>query len=459
MIRRSLAWIAAATQGRLVGADVAIAGVATDSRRVPAGALFVALRGERFDAHDFLAQAREHGAAAALVERVVDIDLPQVVVADTGRALGELARAARTASTARVVGITGSNGKTTVKTLLAAILERHGRTHVNAGNLNNEIGLPLSVLAMPEDTQFAVFEMGAGKPGDIAYLVDIARPSIALVNNVAPAHLERLGSLRGVAETKGAIYEGLPADGIAVINADDAFAGYFAERAAGRRVLRYGVDLSADVNAQRIGQGRFELVTPIGAIGVALPLPGRHNVLNALAASALALALEVPLETIRDGLQAAPTVQGRLLRHALPGGAVLIDDSYNANPGSFAAAIAILAAEHGETILVMGDMGELGTESEVLHAQTGALARRSGIGRLHAVGMRSAAAVQAFGPGAMHHADQTALIASLRGLVGPDTVLLVKGSRSAAMDRVVRALLDDGSSGGDAATQEARHVA
>ncbi|ANB16587.1 UDP-N-acetylmuramoyl-tripeptide--D-alanyl-D-alanine ligase [Dokdonella koreensis] len=459
MLTQSLQRIAAATHGTLVGADRTVGAVATDSRRAQAGALFVALRGERFDAHDFVAQAAANGAVAALVERPLAIDLPQVLVADTERALGDLARAARLASRARVVGITGSNGKTTVKTLVAAILERHGRTHVNAGNLNNEIGLPLSVLAMPDDVEYAVFEMGAGKPGDIAYLVDIARPDIAVVNNVAPAHLERLGSLRGVAETKGAIYAGLPADGTAVINADDAFAGYFAGLAGTRRILRYGLDLSAEVNAQRIGSGRFELCTPAGTVEVALPLPGRHNVLNALAASALALALAVPLETIRAGLEAAPPVQGRLLRHRLADGAVLIDDSYNANPGSFAAAIAILAAEHGETVLVMGDMGELGTDSEALHAQTGTLARRSGIGRLHAVGPRSAAAVQAFGPGAMHHADQATLIAALRGLLRHDTVLLVKGSRSSAMDRVVRALLDDESGSEGAKAEETRHVA
>ncbi|HSN00197.1 MAG TPA: UDP-N-acetylmuramoyl-tripeptide--D-alanyl-D-alanine ligase, partial [Rudaea sp.] len=237
------------SKGALYGADIEVRGVFTDTRKPVAGGLFVALKGEHFDAHDFVAQARQGGAAAALVARPVAVDLPQVVVADTQLALGDLASAVRAQCRARVAGITGSNGKTTVKTLLASILSVCGKTHLNAGNLNNEIGLPLSILAMPEDAQFAVFEMGAGKPGDIEYLAAIARPEIAVVNNIAPAHLERMGSLEGIAETKGAIYAALPAHGTAVINADDAFADYFAGVAGTRRVLRFGIEHAADVRA------------------------------------------------------------------------------------------------------------------------------------------------------------------------------------------------------------------
>ncbi len=452
-----LADVAVWTKGALHGADTVVNDVFTDTRKPVAGAIFVALKGKNFDAHDYLAQAKAGGAAAALLARPADVDLPQVVVADTLLALGDLASAIRAQRRARVAAITGSNGKTTVKTLLASILAQCGKTHVNAGNLNNEIGLPLSILAMPEDTQFAVLEMGAGKPGDIAYLAAIARPEIAVVNNVAPAHLERMGSLDGIAQTKAAIYAALPAHGSAVINADDSFADYFAGMAEARRVLRFGIERAADVRAQIRSTGahsEFALITPGGRIDVNLPLPGRHNVMNALAAAALALAFEAPLAAIKQGLETAAPVAGRLIRHAMPGGWTLIDDSYNANPGSAAAAIATLAAEPGETWLVLGDMRELGADADKLHAQIGALAKQSGIAHLYTVGERSAHASAAFGANARHFASQEELGAALAATVHPDTVVLVKGSRGSAMERVVRALLGNGNDRGGA-----RHAA
>lgn len=458
MLNARLSDIAKWSGGRLHGADLTVLDVSTDTRTIGEGALFVALRGERYDAHDFAAVARERGAAALLVERELEVGLPQIVVADSLIALGEIARALRAQRHARVVGITGSNGKTTVKTLLASILTKHGRTHLNAGNFNNEIGLPLTLLAMPADSAYAVLEMGAGKPGDIAYLAGIAQPDVAVVNNVAAAHLERMGSLQGVAETKGAIYRALPADGVAVINADDAFAEYFGVLAAPRRTIRYGLlrraEVSAGLELDAPFDGRFRLLTPGGGIDVALPLPGRHNVMNALAASAAALALGVPLATIKAGLEAAPNVAGRLLRRTHSSGAIVIDDSYNANPGSFAAAIAILADEPGQRLLVMGDMGELGTDASRLHAEIGALAKRNGIQRLLGVGRLSRAAVDAFGPGATHYDDQIALIEALRGELRAGVVALVKGSRSSAMDRVVHALVEDANGNGGA-----RHAA
>jgi UDP-N-acetylmuramoyl-tripeptide--D-alanyl-D-alanine ligase len=458
MLNLRLADIAKWTGGCLLGADVDIGAVSTDTRTLQTGALFVALQGERHDAHEFAAVARERGAAALLAMRESAVDLPQVIVDDTRIALGELARAVRARSHARVVGITGSNGKTTVKTLVASILERHGRTHVNAGNLNNEIGLPLTLLAMPEDTEYAVLEMGAGKPGDIAYLARIAQPDVALVNNIAAAHLERMGSLQGVAETKGAIYRALPADGVAVINADDAFAEYFSRISGARKSLRFGLlrraEISANLDPEVNADGHIRLLTPNVSTEVALPLAGRHNVMNALAASAVALALGVPLATIRAGLEAAPPVAGRLARHVHASGAIVIDDSYNANPGSFAAAIATLAGEAGERVLVMGDMAELGRDAERLHADVGALAKRSNVQRLRAVGVLSRAAVDAFGGGALHYPDQAQLIDALRKELRGGVVLLIKGSRSSAMERVVDALLDRvDCSGGE------RHVA
>ncbi len=451
MLSFDLADVVRWCSGRLLGANVRIDAVSTDTRTLTAGALFVALRGELHDAHAFAATARANGAAALLVERELAVDLPQVIVADTLVALGELAHGVRMRHDVRVVGITGSNGKTTVKSLLAAILARHGRTHASSGSFNNEVGLPLTLLAMPADCQYAVLEMGAGKPGDIDYLVRIARPGVGLVNNVAPAHLERMHDLDTIAATKGALYAGLPADGIAVINADDAYAEYFADLAGTRRIVRFGFAERCEIGARFADaqQGRrFTLVTPAGECAVELALPGLHNIGNALAASALAFALDVPLATIKAGLEAAVPVPGRHVRFTLASGAVLIDDSYNANPGSFAAAIATLAAETGTRVLVVGDMLELGADSERLHAELGAQARRSGIERLHAVGALSRAAVAAFGAGATQHADQDSLVSALEAELHAGVIALVKGSHGSKMDRVVRALHGPAANGG-----------
>lgn len=436
--------IAMWTHGHLSGDDAAVGGVAIDTRKLKPGDLFVAFKGERVDGHDYLAQAQAAGAAGALVARKVDSPLPQVLVDDVEAALGDLASAVRAQRHARVIGITGSNGKTTVKTLVASILALHGRTHVNTGSFNNEIGLPLTLLAMPEDAEYAVLEMGAGKPGDIAYLAAIARPDIGLVNIIAPAHLERMGSVEGVAETKGALYQALPADGVAIINADDAFAGFFAGLAGGRRVLRFGLEREADVGAEnvepRADGSRFVLVTPQGKAEVDLTLPGRHNVGNALAAASIALALDVPLGTIVAGLEQARAVTGRLRRIVLSSGGTLIDDSYNANPSSMAAAIDTLALAQGERWLALGDMAELGADARALHAGVGAKARECGIERLFAVGPLSAAAVEAFGAGGEHFADQASLIAALKSGLHGGVTCLVKGSHSAGMEQIVKAL-------------------
>lgn len=439
-----LAAIALWTRGQLFGADTEVAGVAIDTRRLQPGELFAAIPGERVDGHDYVAQAAAQGASAALVTRRVEADIPQVLVNDTQLALGDLASAARAQRDVRVIGITGSNGKTTVKTLTASILARHGRTHVNIGNYNNELGLPLTLLAMPEDTEFAVLEMGAGKPGDIAYLAGIARPDIGLVNTIAPAHLERMGSVEGIAETKGALYAALPSDGVAIINADDAFASFFSGLAGTRRQLRFGLQQSADLTATQIEHdltaSRFMLHTPQGETLIRLPLPGRHNVANALAAAAIALALEVPLATIALGLEHVPGVAGRLHAEHMPGDWLLIDDSYNANPGSFGAAIETLALATGERWLVMGDMAELGPQARTLHASIGARAAQAGLERLFAVGPLSAAAVEAFGATGTHFADKAALAEALRRQLHAGVSCLVKGSRSSGMEQVVAAL-------------------
>ena len=449
MLSMPFSEVALWAHGTLYGHDVPLRGVGTDTRQLAPGMLFVAIRGERVDGHDFLAQASAAGAAGALVaRRVPAAQLPQVRVADTLAALGDLASAVRARSSVQVVGITGSSGKTTVKNLCAAILEGVAPTHATAGNQNNEIGLPLSLLNMRDDARYAVLEMGAGKPGDIAYLAGIARPYVALVNNVAPAHLERLGSIEGVAETKGAIYAALPADGIAVINAEDAFAGYFTAQAGTRNVLRFGLVADADVRAgdvhSDLAGSRFELITPAGRATVMLPLPGLHNVRNALAAAALAHALEVAPPQIAAGLARAGAVGGRLARRVMPGGWTLIDDSYNANPGSVTAAIETLALAGGETWLVLGDLAELGPGASALLAELGRKARTAGIARLWTVGRLSAEASRAFGHAARHFDDQAALAAALRAELHAGVTCLVKGSRSAAMERVIDQLEQEG---------------
>ena len=443
-----LSQVARWVEGRHLGDDVEITSVATDTRTLVPGALFVALRGERQDGHALAAQAQAAGAVALLVHREVDGPLPQVLCADTQEALGELAAGLQQARSAVVVAITGSNGKTSVKTMVHGILARAGLAYANPGNFNNEIGLPLAVIAAPEDARFAIYEMGAGQPGDIAYLASIAPPQVSLVNNVMPAHMERMGSLLGIAETKGAIYEALPDDGVAVLNADDTFAPWFAQRIGARRTLRFGLENDADVRGTGLRHDadgvRFRLHTPAGAADVALPLPGRHSVMNALAAAALALAAGASLDNVVAGLQDARPVPGRQIPHPLRSGAVLVDDSYNANPGSVAAAIAALVQGGGPAWLVLGDMKELGEGAPLLHADIGAQAKRAGIARLWTVGELSAEAARAFGDGALHFNDQPALVAALSPALQAAPAglrCLVKGSRSSAMDKVVATLL------------------
>lgn len=459
MKRLPLSLLAHWAGGELIGDDLVIGSLTHDTRTLVPGSLYVALRGERFDGHDFAYDASMRGTAAVLVDHEVKVDVPQVVVPDTQLALARIAAGLQRDRVEKAVAITGSNGKTSVKTLVVSILQRAGVTYFNPGNRNNEIGLPMAVIDGPDDADFSVYEMGAGKPGDIAYLTDIVTPEVALVNNIAAAHLERMGSLLGVAETKGAIYDALPADGTAVINADDAFAEYFASRVPDRRILRFGLDATADLTARDIRAtadgSDFVLVAPHGEVAVSLQLPGRHNVLNALAAAGVAMACGVSLAIIADGLSAAQPVAGRQVARTLPNGAVVIDDSYNANPGSLIAAIETLAAASrqagGEGWLVLGDMRELGADEQALHAEMGARAKAAGLRRLYTLGPLSAAAAAAFGEGAHSFQDHASLADALRADLRPGVRCLVKGSRGSAMDRIVAALLSTG--------EDASHVA
>ncbi len=442
----SLARLADRIGGRYHGDDRPFRGVSTDSRRIEPGELFVALKGPSFDGHDFIAQAEAAGCAAVMVERDVETPLPRIEVADTRVGLGRLAAAWRSQFRLPLIAVTGSNGKTTVKEMLAAILRRQGPVLATQGNLNNDIGVPLTLLRLASEHRTAVVEMGANHPGEIAWLTELARPTVALITNAAAAHLEGFGSLEGVARAKGEIYGGLEEGGIAVINADDPFAGLWRGLNRERKVVTFGLEQEADVSAEWEGGtdgSRLELHTWRGEEHVALPLAGRHNVMNALAATAAALAAGVELSAIREGLEAMTPVAGRLEHKRTAGGIPIIDDSYNANPASLGAALKVLAMAEGVRCLVMGDMGELGEEAVWLHQRIGEMARTEGIDRLYAVGELSRAAVLAFGSGGRHFDDREALIAALRKDLQKGMTVLVKGSRSMRMEQVVNALMDE----------------
>ncbi|WJW75012.1 UDP-N-acetylmuramoyl-tripeptide--D-alanyl-D-alanine ligase [Thiohalobacter sp. IOR34] len=433
----------------LVGADVRFAGVSTDSRSLEPGNLFVALVGERFDGHAYLQQAAERGAAAAAVSRELNPVLPLLRVADTRRALGELAGHWRRRFDLPLVAVTGSNGKTTVKEMTAAILGVGRRVLATRGNLNNDIGVPLTLFRLDGRHQAAVIEMGANHPGEIALLTGIAAPSVALITNAAPAHLAGFGDLAGVAEAKGEIFAGLGPHGVAVINADDRFAPRWRALAAGHEILDFGLEAPAAVSAdwRPVEAGsELRLRTPQGRVELRLPLPGRHNVMNALAATAAALAAGAGLDEVQQGLSGLRAVAGRLRFLAGRQGARLIDDSYNANPASLGAALEVLRAQPGEHWLVLGEMGELGGDARALHAEAGRQARASGVSRLFGLGPLAAEAVRAFGAGARMYDALDALLEDLGAALDPDKTVLVKGSRSMRMERVVEALAAEGGS-------------
>jgi UDP-N-acetylmuramoyl-tripeptide--D-alanyl-D-alanine ligase len=453
--------LAGATGGRPCGLNVRCNGIATDTRSLMPGDLFVALCGPRFDGHDFLAEARRRGAVAALVSREVEAGLPTVTVEDTLVALGRLAGWWRGRFAVPVAAVTGSNGKTTVKEMLARILSGLGAGVVTRGNLNNEIGVPMTVLGLNSGHRYAVIEMGARAPGDIAWLAAIVRPEVAVVTNAASAHLAGFGDLAGVARAKGELFTGLPADGIAVINEDDPHAAGWRAMAGDRRIIGFSAERPADVFADAIvadgnGACAFDLHLPQGQARVALRVPGRHNVMNALAAAAVACGMGATLEQVVAGLQAMGGVPRRLqLRPGVHDSRVL-DDTYNANPDSMAAALDVLAAcgQGGEKILVLGDMGELGDAARQLHERIGRKARAVGVDGLHAFGTLTEAAAAAFGAGAQHYADREALIRGVRETLrarvgGGSATVLVKGSRVMCMERVADALAVDGVGGSD----------
>jgi UDP-N-acetylmuramoyl-tripeptide--D-alanyl-D-alanine ligase len=443
MMAMQLSEAARVLDGRCSGADVDFRGISTDTRKLVPGSLFFALQGPNFDGHAYVETAREQGAAAAAVSRRCESSLPQVAVGDTRLALGRLAAHWRSRFDLPVIAVTGSNGKTTVRAMTASILSRCGRTLSTQGNLNNDIGLPLTLARLDAADEFAVLEMGANHAGEIDYLAGIAQPSIAVVTNAGPAHLEGFGDLAGVARAKGEVFARLAPDGLAVINADDAFAPLWREHAGHCQTIEFGLSADAPVTATWHGDAtgsEVSLVTPQGGADLRLPLPGRHNVMNALAATAVAQAAGAGLDTIRAGLESLQPVTGRFNTHALAGGVVLIDDTYNANPESLQVALDVLAQAQGETWLVLGDMGELGQTAAELHAAAGECARAAGVHRLYGLGELAAAAVRRFaGPGGCF-ADMDTLLAALRADLSGPVHILVKGSRRMRMERVISAL-------------------
>ena len=440
---------ARAVGGTLEGDSVRFSAVTTDSRAVAANDLFVALKGERFDGHAYLPEAQRRGAIAAMTSRVVPLQPPmaQVVVDDTRLGLGRLAASWRSRFALPLVALTGSNGKTTVKEMLAAILAaRDGdRSLVLAteGNLNNDIGMPLTLLKLREQHRHAVIEMGMNHEGEIDYLTRIARPTVAVVNNAQRAHVGILGSIEAIARAKGEIYAGLPASGTAVINDDDAFANYWKGLNRGRRIVTFGFASSATVRG-RLDGAALRVRLPDDEFAVTLQVSGEHNMRNALAACAAAFALGIAVADMREGLAGFAGVPGRLQRRRTRGGCWLIDDTYNANPESMKAAIRVLAAQGGRRVLVMGDMGELGPGSADLHAEVGVFAREAGIDALLALGNDSREAARAFGENAQSFDDIDGVIGAARAACAEGTTLLVKGSRFMQMERVTDALAAEG---------------
>lgn len=446
MMRMSLQQLQGIVGGELHG-SASFDAVSTDTRSLRAGELFIALQGPNFDGNAFVPQAQAAGACAALVSAATGSELPTLRVADTRRALGQLGAWNRAQSQACVVALTGSQGKTTVKEMTAAILARRAEVLYTQGNLNNDIGAPLTLLRIGPQHRFAVIELGANAGGEIAYTTALTRPDIALINNVAATHIEGFGSLQGVALGKAELWQGLPSQGIAVVNLDDPNVVAHVPSAqpqvgislAGNSAAAYRV---SDIESEGLLGSTFMLHTPQGSSRVQIHVPGRHNVGNALAAAALAMEAGASLADVVAALDTTHGAKGRLKVRSGLHGSVIIDDSYNASPSSFRAAIDVLAEQPGLRIVVAGDMGELGEEREAAHRELGEYAAHRGIDCLFGTGVLSALAVQAFGHQAVHAADCTQLVAKLLPLLAPGVSVLVKGSRSAGMERVVKQLTE-----------------
>ena len=449
MISMSLSKAAVAINAKLIGEDVIFSGCSTDSRTIAAGNLFIALKGENFDGHDYVSLAEDKAASSLMLEQEVSSTKPILQVEDTRKAMGLLAKSWREEISIPLVAITGSNGKTTVKEMVSSILSEISNVHATSGNLNNDIGVPLTLFGLDKKHQYAVIELGANHPGEIEWLTSIARPNVAVITQCAPSHLEGFGSVEGVAKAKAEIYSGLQSSGTAIINADDDYADYWRKSSEHLNQLGFGIKSEhADVCAKNIkiltenASVQFELICAQGSVEIFLPLSGEHNVMNALAASACCLSLEVSLMTIKKGLENMSPVKGRLQIKTGKQGSRIIDDTYNANPASLAAALRVLSHYSGTRYLVLGDMGELGDAATQLHKDAGKLAKQLGIDKIFTLGELSINTLQGFGSDSFYFESHDELIDDLLNHLDADATILIKGSRAMCMEKVVNALTE-----------------
>ncbi len=450
-MKLSLSTIAQAVNGKLIGNDCDINAVSIDTRSLQTGDLYIAIKGKNFDGHSFIDNAEQAGAGALLLEQAANSALPQVIVADSHLALAELAGFWRKQIAVKVAGVTGSNGKTTVKEMIAAIFATQGTTLSTQGNLNNDIGVPLTLLKLDESHRYAVIEMGANHPGEIAYTSQYAQADVSVINNVGAAHIEGFGDINGVAKTKGEIIQSLAQSGVAVLNSDDAFYHFWRRLAGDRKTVSFGFAADADFHADNIqtrltNQGfttRFDLQTGADNVSIELHLAGAHNVKNALAAAAVAMQFGISLQDIKQGLEQLQPVTGRM--QALVGrkGNIVIDDTYNANPSSLSAALDAVADCDGEVWLALGAFGELGPDSPAIHKQMGEMIKAKAVKRLFATGDLAKNTVEGYGDGGEFFDSQEQLIDALTAAVTGKETVLVKGSRAQKMENVVAAMVNN----------------
>ncbi|MSR16186.1 MAG: UDP-N-acetylmuramoyl-tripeptide--D-alanyl-D-alanine ligase [Methylococcaceae bacterium] len=448
-MKMKLSEIAACVNGKLIGKDVLANGVSIDTRTLQTGQIYVAIVGQLFDGHDFVELTEKAGAIAVLTHKKLETNLPQIIVSDTHLALAELAGAWREKMDLNIIGVTGSNGKTTIKEMLAAILSVNNSVLFTQGNLNNDIGVPLTLLKISPEHRYAVIEMGANHAGEIAYTSRFVNADVVIITNVGAAHLEGFGDVNGVARAKGEIIETLNLNGVAILNADDAFFDYWKNVADSRKIITFGLSKNANVRAENIDikienhqfVTRFDLKIGGSEIKINLPLAGNHNVLNALAATAATLALDIPLVQIKQGLETMSPVKGRLqlLRGRL--GSTLINDTYNANTSSLKAALNVLEKCDGEHWVILGAFGELGDDTERLHFEMGETLKNHGIKRLFAVGELTKQTIAAFGENAQHFSSQTELLETITNLLKGNETILIKGSRLQRMENITTALV------------------
>ncbi len=445
MFTMTLQEIKQATAATLVGSELDLAsvvrGVNTDSRTIKQGELFVALKGEKYDAHDYISHAYDRGASAYLVDHEIDNLKPALVVKDTRIAFGQLAKAWRNKFSYPIIAVTGSNGKTTVKEMLNSILSVHGNVLATKGNFNNDVGVPITLFRMNDSHSYAVIEMGANHPGEISYLTHLVQPDVAIITNAAAAHLEGFGSLDGVVKAKGEIFEGLSAQGTAIINFDDKACSTWKKLTKNKKIISFGLDSRADVSCLLLAENLMHVhINQAKEFEVKLPLPGKHNVLNALAAIAAAVALDVPLNLIKQGLEQMQAVPGRLVKKDGLNNSIIIDDTYNANPASLGAAMEVLANCNGQLHVVLGDMGEMGEEAVQIHKDAAHTIKQVDVTYLYTIGENSRYTSRAFGNGAQHFQSHAELAEQLKENIQPGDTVLIKGSRAMQMEKIVNSV-------------------